>query len=93
MLKRSVGQDGWDAVVRIIGLVVMRSMCAHCSSCAVQPAADGDNLVDSGTPSNMFPTRDRVRFPFRCTQLLAADACHSCRVLMQAPHASPLFTT
>ncbi|KAI7841528.1 hypothetical protein COHA_004699 [Chlorella ohadii] len=25
----------------------------------------GDNLVDSGTPSNMFPTRDRVRFPFR----------------------------
>ncbi|KAI7841645.1 hypothetical protein COHA_004665 [Chlorella ohadii] len=25
----------------------------------------GDNLVDSGTPGSMFPTKDRVRFPFR----------------------------
>lgn len=29
--------------------------------------ADGDNLVDSGTPSLMFPNNDRLRFPFKVT--------------------------
>ncbi|KAL4419158.1 hypothetical protein ABPG77_009134 [Micractinium sp. CCAP 211/92] len=27
----------------------------------------GDNLVDSGTPSNMFPNNDRLRMPFKVT--------------------------
>ena len=46
----------------------------HESGCETVPA-DGDNLVDSGTPSQMFPTRDRVRFPFRCARANAASWC------------------
>ncbi len=35
-----------------------------CSLNACLPA-DGNNVVDSGTPSSMFPGKDRVRFVSR----------------------------
>ncbi len=43
---------------------------AHPPHCSMMPA-DGDNMVDSGTPSEMFAGNDRLRFPFRCARLPA----------------------
>ena len=45
--------------------------------------ADGDNLVDSGTATQMFPGNDRLRFPFRCASApaLCLAATGSCSML------------
>ena len=42
--------------------------------------ADGNNVVDSGTPSSMFPGKDRVRFVSRVSLLKLSSVSTLCRV-------------